>query len=139
MQAVADLSAVVGISAACDALGIARAGFYRQRPRPRLVERPGPSTRQPPARALRDEERAAVLAALHTERFRDRAPAAVQAALQTPNLRGRVVKGVIGSAFEFNRQVDRLVWVNKTYGAVSEDTPRAAPAPYRRWQRSLPR
>jgi hypothetical protein len=33
MQAVADLSAVVGIAAACDALGIARAAFYRRRPR----------------------------------------------------------------------------------------------------------
>lgn len=43
------------------------------------------------------------------------------AALATPNPHGRVVKGVIGSAFEFNREIDRLVWVNKTYGAVSED------------------
>jgi adenosylhomocysteine nucleosidase len=46
---------------------------------------------------------------------------AVAIALGTPNPRGRVVKGVIGSAFEFNREVDRLVWANKTYGAVSED------------------
>jgi len=59
MQAVADLSAVVGITAACDALGVARAAFYRQRP----------------ARALRADGRAAVLVALHAERFRDRAPA----------------------------------------------------------------
>ena len=43
------------------------------------------------------------------------------AALDTPNPRGRVVKGVIGSAFEFNREIDRLMWVNKTYGVVSED------------------
>ena len=47
--------------------------------------------------------------------------AAVAAVLATPNPRGRVVKGVIGSAFEFNREIDRLIWVNKTYGAVSED------------------
>ena len=66
MQAVADLSAVVGITAACDALGVARAAFYRQRPAP---------VRQPPARALRADGRAAVLVALHAERFRDRAPA----------------------------------------------------------------
>jgi adenosylhomocysteine nucleosidase len=48
-------------------------------------------------------------------------PAAAAAALDMPNPRGRVVKGVIGSAFEFNREVDRLVWMNKTYGVVSED------------------
>ena len=48
MQAVTDLSAVVGIRAACDALGLARAAFYRHRPRPRLVEGPvAPTTRAP--------------------------------------------------------------------------------------------
>jgi adenosylhomocysteine nucleosidase len=46
---------------------------------------------------------------------------ALATTLGTPNPRGRVVKGVIGSAFEFNREIDRLVWANKTYGAVSED------------------
>ena len=46
---------------------------------------------------------------------------ALATALETPNPRGRVVKGVIGSAFEFNREIDRLVWANKTYGAISED------------------
>jgi adenosylhomocysteine nucleosidase len=46
---------------------------------------------------------------------------ALATALGTPNPRGRVVKGVIGSAFEFNREIDRLVWANKTYDAVSED------------------
>jgi len=30
-------------------------------------------------------------------------------------------KGVIGSAFEFNKEIDRLVWVRKTFGASSED------------------
>jgi adenosylhomocysteine nucleosidase len=48
-------------------------------------------------------------------------PAAVDAALKVANPRGRVVKGIIGTAFEFNREVDRLVWMNKTYGVVSED------------------
>jgi adenosylhomocysteine nucleosidase len=46
---------------------------------------------------------------------------ALSVALETPHSRGRVVKGVIGSAFEFNREIDRLVWVRKSYGAVSED------------------
>lgn len=48
-------------------------------------------------------------------------PQAMQAALATPYARGRVVKGIIGSAFEFNREIDRLVWVRQTYGAISED------------------
>jgi len=48
-------------------------------------------------------------------------PAAVDAALEVPNPRGRVVKGIVGSAYEFNREVDRLVWMNKTYAVVSED------------------
>ncbi len=46
---------------------------------------------------------------------------ALATVLGTPNPRGRVVRGVVGSAFEFNREIDRLVWANKTYGAVSED------------------
>jgi adenosylhomocysteine nucleosidase len=48
-------------------------------------------------------------------------PDALETTLGTPNPRGRVVKGVIGSAHEFNREIDRLVWANRTYGAVSED------------------
>jgi adenosylhomocysteine nucleosidase len=47
--------------------------------------------------------------------------AALAVAADTPYKRGRVVKGTIGSAFEFNREIDRLAWVRKTYGAVSED------------------
>jgi len=42
-------------------------------------------------------------------------------ALATKYSRGRVLKGVIGSAFEYNREVDRLLWVRKTFGASSED------------------
>lgn len=42
-------------------------------------------------------------------------------ALETPYKRGRVVKGIIGSSFEFNKEIDRLVWVRKTFGASSED------------------
>src|SRR5689334_434029 len=41
---------------------------------------------------------------------------AMKIALDTPYKRGRVSKGVIGSAFEFNKEIDRLVWVRKTYG-----------------------
>ena len=32
-----------------------------------------------------------------------------------------MLKGVIGSAFQFNREVDRLRWIHDKYGAVSED------------------
>jgi adenosylhomocysteine nucleosidase len=46
---------------------------------------------------------------------------AIKLAMDTPYKRGRVTKGVIGSAFEFNKEIDRLVWVRKTYGASSED------------------
>jgi adenosylhomocysteine nucleosidase len=48
-------------------------------------------------------------------------PGTMAAALALPNPRGRVVKGTIGSAFEYNREVDRLIWMRKTYGVVSED------------------
>lgn len=46
---------------------------------------------------------------------------AFRAAMETPYKRGRVMKGVIGSAFEFNKEIDRLLWVRKTFGASSED------------------
>ncbi len=46
---------------------------------------------------------------------------AMRVSLGTPYKRARVVKGVIGSAFEFNKEIDRLLWVRKTFGASSED------------------
>jgi hypothetical protein len=45
----------------------------------------------------------------------------MRVAMETPYKRGRLVTGVIGSAFEYNREIDRLLWVRKTYGASSED------------------
>ena len=86
MDAVSTLSPTVGIQAACDYLNVSRATFYRQRPvfGP-LTEAEAlaitPSIRPIPARALRPEERAQVLAVLHEERFQDRSPAAIQATL----------------------------------------------------------
>jgi putative transposase len=111
-QAVTDLSAVVGIRAACDALGVARAGFYRQRIPPRLLDGPPRPARQLPARALRADERDAVLAALHTERFRDRAPAAVQATLLdegTYLCSTRTMYRVLAQAGESRERRDQLV------------------------------
>ncbi|MFB3854713.1 MAG: 5'-methylthioadenosine/S-adenosylhomocysteine nucleosidase [Vicinamibacterales bacterium] len=48
-------------------------------------------------------------------------PEALAVALAQPYAHGRVVKGTIGSAFQFNREIDRLLWIREKYGAVSED------------------
>ena len=86
MDAVTHLAPTVGVAAACDFLGVARASFYRQRPvlgpPAALVSEPTlPAERPAPARSLSPAERAGVLAVLHEERFQDRSPAAVQATL----------------------------------------------------------
>ncbi|MDX2043890.1 MAG: 5'-methylthioadenosine/S-adenosylhomocysteine nucleosidase [Acidobacteriota bacterium] len=46
---------------------------------------------------------------------------AMKTAMGTAYKQGRVVKGIIGSSFEFNKEIDRLNWVRKTFGASSED------------------
>ena len=80
MDAVHQLAPTVGIESACDALGVARASFYRQ-----PVFGPAPFApvilRSPPARALRAEERETVRAVLNSARFQDCAPASIQATL----------------------------------------------------------
>jgi len=87
MDAVTHLAPTVGVVAACDFLGVARASFYRQRPvlgPPMAPTTPPPSLpadRPAPARALSPVERTSVLAVLHEERFQDRSPAAIQATL----------------------------------------------------------
>lgn len=81
--AITELIPTVGIRAACDALGVVRSSFYRQRePADALpvALRPGPS-RPAPARSLNSEERATVLGYLHEERFQDHSPAAIYATL----------------------------------------------------------
>ena len=76
MAATRSLSTEIGIKPACDALGLVRSGFYRgQRP----VTAPAP--RPSPPRTLSPEERQAVLATLHSDRFIDTAPTAVYAIL----------------------------------------------------------
>jgi putative transposase len=88
MDAVTHLSPTVGVVAACDFLGVARASFLpaasglgpirrAQLPEPAFLAADRPAS----ARALSPEERASVLAVLHAERFQDRSPAAVQATL----------------------------------------------------------
>ncbi len=74
---VTEVGPELGIVAVCAALGLARASYYRQRNPP--LYGPRPSKRSP--RALQLDERAAVLAVLHEERFVDLAPAEVYATL----------------------------------------------------------
>lgn len=76
MAAVAEAAPRVGIAAACRAVGIARASFYRRR-RP-AGSRPARPT---PPRALSPAEREMVLAVLHAPRFVDWAPAQIHAQL----------------------------------------------------------
>jgi putative transposase len=84
MDAVSQLAPTVGIESACDVLGVARASFYRQRPRlgpmPNALPLALP-VRPAPARALSADERQAVHALLNCERFQDCAPAAIHATL----------------------------------------------------------
>ena len=85
LDSVAALSATIGIEAACTALAVSRATFYRNRlllgPFAMPETLPPPVVRASPARTLGWEERQRILAVLHEERFQDWAPAAVQATL----------------------------------------------------------
>jgi putative transposase len=76
MHDLAFLVPIVGVVAACVALGVSRARYYRaKKPKPTPKPRPGP------ARALTDEARAQVLATLDSPQFVDKAPAQVYAKL----------------------------------------------------------
>ena len=77
MSAITRLAVDVGTSAACQALHLPRASYYRRKAAAPLAASPRPS----PARALCSAEREAVLARLHEARFQDRSPAAVYATL----------------------------------------------------------
>ena len=73
MPAVSELAVDVGTSAACQALAMPRASYYRDC---RKIFSPAVVPSRPaPARALCLAERDAVLARLHEERFQDRSPA----------------------------------------------------------------
>jgi putative transposase len=78
MPAVRDLAAEVGVQAACGALGVASASYYRWGR--------GASRSQPPVRprsplALSESEEQSVLEVLHSQRFVDLAPAEIYAIL----------------------------------------------------------
>ena len=87
MEAATILAHAVGAQAACTALGVSRASFYRrQRPPTGTADPSGTASeagdesgRHP--RALSDGERQAVLKVLHSPRFCDQSPAEVYATL----------------------------------------------------------
>ncbi len=86
--AVLELVPLVGAVAACSATGRARATHYRrhrQSPPPQRSARVAHVDRVQPA-ALTAQERAEVLAVLHSERFADAAPAQVWATLLDENV-----------------------------------------------------
>ena len=77
MSAAGDLAGHVGVRAACEALGVARATFYHRRRPETGQRRPRPA----PARALDAAERAELFRVPCSPRFADRAPAEVYATL----------------------------------------------------------
>jgi putative transposase len=75
MQAVAELGPRLGLAAACAAVGLPKATYYRRlKPQPVLMKRTS-------HRALGADERRGVLDVLNEQRFADLAPAEVYAAL----------------------------------------------------------
>ncbi len=78
MAAVTELATTAGILAACQALALPRASFYRKL---HPCSSASPVSRRRSARALGAQEKETVLACLHEERFQDRSPAAVYATL----------------------------------------------------------
>ena len=75
MNAALELGKRIGVSAACRALNVSRATFYRRRQKPKTRPRPKP------ARALSDPERKEVLNQLNSQRFADQSPRQVYAKL----------------------------------------------------------
>jgi putative transposase len=78
MALVTEIAPTVGATKACEALGLARATYYRLA-RPRLARARNP--RPTPHRALGRAERERVLGVLHDDAFVDSAPAAIYATL----------------------------------------------------------
>ena len=78
-SAIGDLTAVVGVRAACEAFDFPRASFYRKKGLGALS--PAAAAVRHVPRALVPKERKAVLACLHEERFQNSSPAAVYATL----------------------------------------------------------
>lgn len=113
IQAVKPLGDDVGKKAACEALEVSRATFYRHL-NPAKPQTPRP---QPPL-ALSPAERQRALEVLHSERFQDRAPLEVYATLLdegcylcSPRTMYRILDAQHGDVKERRRHVQR-----PTYG-----------------------
>ena len=110
IQASATLSCEIGKKAACEALAVPRATFYRHNnPAPRLR-----NNRPRPPLALASSERQAVMDELHSQRFQDKAPLEVYATLLdegrylcSPRTMYRILEAVHGAVKERRRQVRR--------------------------------
>ena len=110
IQAAATLSHDVGKKAACQAMEVSRASFYRHL---NPVAKPEASRPRPPL-ALSQFERQAVLGELHSERFQDKAPLEVYATLLddgrylcSPRTMYRILAAENGGVKERRRQVQR--------------------------------
>jgi putative transposase len=79
MTTAESLAGEVGVRAACEALGIARASYYRRSTAAKSERRRAEA--HVPSWSLCDEQRQEVLDVLHAERFVDRSPWSVYAAL----------------------------------------------------------
>ncbi len=111
MQAADKLSFTVGKKAACEAMGLCRASFYRYHSP--AATRPKAGRPAPPL-ALREPEREAVLDEFHSERFQDRAPLEVYATLLdegrylcSPRTMYRILVAEHGNVKERRQQVQR--------------------------------
>jgi putative transposase len=101
----------VGVAPLCDALGLARATFYRRRGGPSPVP-PVQPKRRPPRHALTPTDREAVLALLHEDRFVDVPPAQVWAhvldAGQVPPCSIRTMYRVLAANAEVRERRNQL-------------------------------
>jgi putative transposase len=110
VKALLELVPPVAPAVACRALGVSRATFYRRHRKPSSPRRQ--EVRPPPPRALRPEERAQVLAVLHSERFVDRAPVQVAATLLDEGqylCSPRTMYRLLAAQGEVRERRDRLV------------------------------
>ena len=80
-QAAEALIPLIGVKAACEAVGLPRSSLYRSQRQPAVRASTATATRPTPTRALSESEKAAVLALLNGERFQDQAPREVYASL----------------------------------------------------------
>ncbi len=105
--AVAELAPTIGVRDACDAVGVAQAGYYRRHRRSPAPQRPAPIPHRdrPQPRALSEAERAAILDELHSERFVDTSPTEVWATLLDE---GRYL-GSVSTFYRLLRQAARSV------------------------------